>query len=460
MIMEDRNKRVYEILNSLDKDDSEKQSENAKNNNNHTRVVKAVTPQRQHRESQTTQRRKSAQNNSSADKSATTQINRPKKKTKKKKKSNHLIRLFLLLILIFAISITLSFSIISLGKDVLGINSNDSETIVVTIPEGSTVKDVANILKEKNIIENPQLFVLFSKLSKSDSGFIAGDHEVRANMAYETLINSLVSDAISDENAVTLTFVEGITLYEAAQMLETGEVCNADDFIEAFNKSPEYGLNYESYMPTFVSNMRFYKMEGYLFPDTYTFYKDMSPDLVCQKILKNFDEKITDEMYEKMDELDINLDKTLIFASIVQKEAGSVEEMSKVASVFWNRLNNSDVYPKLQSDTTTTYIENTIKPHIDSINQEMFDAYDTYTCTGFPAGAVCNPGIDAINAVLNPDKTDYFYFYSDEKTGESYFATNYEEHLANIEMVNEKYGITSENTDDEDDTDTSEDSDE
>jgi UPF0755 protein len=206
--------------------------------------------------------------------------------------------------------------------------------------------------------------------------------------------------------------------------------------------------------------MRFYKMEGYLFPDTYTFYKDMSPDLVCQKILKNFDEKITDEMYEKMDELDINLDKTLIFASIVQKEAGSVEEMSKVASVFWNRLNNSDVYPKLQSDTTTTYIENTIKPHIDSINQEMFDAYDTYTCTGFPAGAVCNPGIDAINAVLNPDKTDYFYFYSDEKTGESYFATNYEEHLANIEMVNEKYGITSENTDDEDDTDTSEDSDE
>ena len=305
------------------------------------------------------------------------------------------------------------------------------------------------MLKDDGIIKNPKFFRLFSKISKTDSLFIAGDHEVRADMAYETLIKALTSDAISDENAVSVTFVEGTTLPEAAEALEIEGVCNADDFIEAFNKADNYGLEYEKHMPAFSN-------------DTYTFYKDMSPDLVCQKILKNFDSKITSDMYAKMDSEKMSLDDVIILASIVQKEAGTAQDMPLVASVFLNRLKNSNTYPRLQSDATSTYVEDTIKPHISEIDQELFDAYDTYTCTGLPAGAICNPGLDAINAVLNPAKTDYFYFYSDMKTGETFFAETYEEHLANIDKVNEKYGIktTDESDESTDDSETSEENDE
>lgn len=383
--------------------------------------------------------------------------NKKKKKETKKKKSNHLARLIALLAVIVVISVSLSAVIISFGRDMLGVGRS-SETVVVTVQDGATVNDIAQMLKDDGIIKNPKFFRLFSKISKTDSLFIAGDHEVRADMAYETLIKALTSDAISDENAVSVTFVEGTTLPEAAEALEIEGVCNADDFIEAFNKADNYGLEYEKHMPAFSNNSKFYKMEGYLFPDTYTFYKDMSPDLVCQKILKNFDSKITSDMYAKMDSEKMSLDDVIILASIVQKEAGTAQDMPLVASVFLNRLKNSNTYPRLQSDATSTYVEDTIKPHISEIDQELFDAYDTYTCTGFPAGAICNPGLDAINAVLNPAKTDYFYFYSDMKTGETFFAETYEEHLANIDKVNEKYGIktTDESDESTDDSETSE----
>ncbi len=383
--------------------------------------------------------------------------NKKKKKETKKKKSNHLARLIALLAVIVVISVSLSAVIISFGRDMLGVGRS-SETVVVTVQDGATVNDIAQMLKDDGIIKNPKFFRLFSKISKTDSLFIAGDHEVRADMAYETLIKALTSDAISDENAVSVTFVEGTTLPEAAEALEIEGVCNADDFIEAFNKADNYGLEYEKHMPAFSNNSKFYKMEGYLFPDTYTFYKDMSPDLVCQKILKNFDSKITPDMYAKMDSEKMSLDDVIILASIVQKEAGTAQDMPLVASVFLNRLKNSNTYPRLQSDATSTYVEDTIKPHISEIDQELFDAYDTYTCTGLPAGAICNPGLDAINAVLNPAKTDYFYFYSDMKTGETFFAETYEEHLANIDKVNEKYGIktTDESNESTDDSETSE----
>lgn len=457
--MNDNNKKVYDILNSLDKEKNNektqripsgavhkkteipRQSSNNNNNNAPRRTAEESRPQ--NRRNVYDIEKSTSKQSSAAQKSSPAGSKNGSGKKRKKKKKNHLFKPLVLLLIIVVISAILSAVIIYFGREMLGIGKDD-KTIVVTVPDGATVTEISEILKDENIIKTPRFFVLFSKLNKTDTLFKSGEHEVRADMAYETLLNALISDPISDENSVTLTFIEGVTISEAAEMLEVGEVCSADDFIEAFNKSPEFGLEYEKHMPTFSSSMKFYRMEGYLFPDTYTFYKNMAPDLVCQRILENFDKKITDDMYDKMDRLGISLDETMIFASIVQKEAGTVGDMPIVSSVFWNRLNHSDTYPRLQSDTTNTYIEDIIKPHIDEINQEMFDAYDTYTCTGLPVGAVCNPGLDAISAVLDPDDTKYYFFYSDKKTKETFFAEDYEQHLANIEKVNRKYGIIDE----------------
>lgn len=125
----------------------------------------------------------------------------------------------------------------------------------------------------------------------------------------------------------------------------------------------------------------------------------------------------------------------MILASIIQKEAASEEEMKTIASVFINRLNNSEEYPRLQSDTSNSYIENVIKKVLTVEYQEMYDAYDTYVCTGLPVGAICSPGLSAIEAVLNPEDTDYYYFCSNLETRETYFAQTYSEHLENLETA-------------------------
>ncbi|MGN0630151.1 MAG: endolytic transglycosylase MltG [Ruminococcus sp.] len=356
-----------------------------------------------------------------------------KGKKKKKKKGMRALRSAVLAGVILGVSIILALIIITYGRDILGIN-NDNTKKIITIPTGADTSEIAEILEKEEIITYPSLFKIFAGLSGKDAYFTAGDHELRPDMAYDTIFENLASPSLGSKDVVDIAFPEGITLVEAAELLEEQEVCNAEEFIDYFNNKSKCGLGYEEYLPSFT-NDKFYKMEGYLFPDTYQFYTNMDVDLVCQKILRNFNDKITERDYARMQELGISLDETIIIASMIQREAGSLDQMTRISSVFWNRLNNPEDYPKLQSDPTTGYVEDVIKPHIDSYNKEMFDSYDTYICNGLPAGAICNPGYDAIEAALYPASTDYFYFYSNLNTKETYFSRTLQEHEAWIQKV-------------------------
>jgi len=162
-------------------------------------------------------------------------------------------------------------------------------------------------------------------------------------------------------------------------------------------------------------------MEGFAFPDTYFFYEQMDPKLVCKKIYANFNSKMTEERYRKMEKLNLDIDQLITFASIVQKEAATKESMTLVASVFWNRLNSPDRFPKLESDPTKNYAENVIKPHMDVYDQIIIDSYNTYVGTGLPPGPICNPGTEAIDAVLEAFESEYYYFIANINTGQTYF---------------------------------------
>lgn len=358
----------------------------------------------------------------------------PKKKQKRKKrKKGRVISALIITFLVLAVSIAISVMALTFGRDILGIH-NDTKTRIVDIPTGSNTEDIAHILEDAGVINHPDLFVFFAGMSDKDGQFTAGEHEVRPDMAYETLFEELASPAMNAAGTVQIMFQEGITLQEAAEMLESTNVCDADEFLEFFNKKAIYGYTYESYLPSFV-NEKFYTMEGYLFPDTYIFYEDMDVDLVCQKILENFDSKITPEFYERLEELDLSLDEMLTLASMIQAEAGTVEQMTKISSVFWNRLNNPTTFPKLQSDPTSNYVEEVIKPNIKEANPEMYAAYDTYQGEGLPPGAICNPGLDAIRAALYPATTEYYFFYANLDTRETYFSKTLQEHEAIQERV-------------------------
>ncbi len=355
--------------------------------------------------------------------------------TRKKRRGSHhqAIWTIILTIVILGLSVILSVVMIIYGRDMLGI-SNDTSTKMITIPQGADMTEIAEILEDEGIINRAGFFVIIAGMSDKDTEIMPGDHELRPDMAYETILDELTSPPLDGTVSVSVTFPEGIRLVDAAELLEENNVCNADEFLTYFNNNATFGYAYEDYLPRF-RDRKFYYMEGYLFPDTYTFYQDMSVELVCQKILTNFNTKIKPEYYDRMEALGMTLDETLTLASIIQCEAGSIDQMADISSVFWNRLNDATEYPLLQSDVTYFYVEEVIKPHSETYNQDLYDTYDTYTCMGLPAGPICNPGEDAIIAALYPNNTNYYYFYADEQTGETYFATTLEEHNANQEMV-------------------------
>lgn len=358
-----------------------------------------------------------------------------KKRKKRRKKSRGLSCSLLALTLIFGVSIVLSMGILATAMELFGINKSMVEK-PVTIPAGATTTDIAELLKEEGIIRVPKLFMVMSRLNGADASYIAGEHIVYPAMGYEAIIEELCDDAINKRQTVNVTFPEGINLLDAAQLLEENEVCDADDFIFYFNAGG-YGFEFESMVPQ-TSELKFYRMEGYLFPDTYQFYVDEEPEIVVQKIYENFEHKLTDEDIARMEELGMTLDELVTLASIVQAEAPVSSSMKMVASVFHNRLNHSSLFPLLQSDPTRVYAEEVIEPNLDIENQLMCDSYNTYVGQGLPPGAINNPGKDAIDAVLYPAESDYYFFCANVQTGEIFYAKTNAEHEENLALIKQQ----------------------
>ncbi|MBQ3565950.1 MAG: endolytic transglycosylase MltG [Oscillospiraceae bacterium] len=372
--------------------------------------------------------------------------NRPSKRKKRKKRSARLPIVLMVTTLIFTVSICLSILIIAVGRDMLAIGKGDAVKMV-TIPEGANAQSVAAILEEEGIIDIPKAFEIFSGMSGSDELFIPGQYELSPADAYETIIGKLTTEADDDSRETAeVTFIEGTSIYDAAKILEEKGVCSADRFIYYFNAGG-YGFDFEEKLPTSTAT-KFYRMEGYLFPETYKFYLDSEPQSVCMKIYQNFENKMTDEYYRQMQKKGMTLDEVITLASIVQAEAPTAESMKKVAGVFYNRLSNEEDFPMLQLDPTTYYVEEIIKPNIQIKSTAIFEAYDTYQGYGLPPGAIGNPGIDAIEAVLYPDDNNYYYFCADIDTLEIYYSETLEEHEENLAIIN---GEVSEDDDDSDD---------
>ena len=361
------------------------------------------------------------------------ELKEKRKKGKRRKKTHgRLIFALIMVTLVISVAVLGAVAAITITKEILGMGRSDTQ-FSVEIPQNSGTEAIADILQREGIIENPTLFRIVSKLKGADGTYIAGSHKLNPNMTYSDIIEALQEEAINPREFVNITFPEGIRLIDAASKLEENGVCSADEFIRVFN-STTFGFDFEKQVK--ASSKKFYKMEGYFFPDTYQFYLEEDPKNVAKKVCKNFEYKVTPDMYGRMEDLGLSLDETITLASIVQSEASDAYDMKLVASVFHNRLNNPDKFPLLQSDPTSNYSEEVIAENLEIYSQAMCDAYDTYVGGGLPPGAICNPGLDAINAVLYPRETNYYYFCSDLSTGEFFFAETLDEHEANLVKAN------------------------
>lgn len=233
---------------------------------------------------------------------------------------------------------------------------------------------------------------------------------------------------VNYQNTVSITFPEGYTVTQIAKLLEDKDICSSQEFLDvASNPSKEilesFGIENE--------NDRIFALEGYIFPDTYEFYKQEGASTALKRFLDNFNKKIDEVIRKQIENKGYTLDEMITIASIVQREAGRVNEDGKVASVLFNRL---DQKMQLQCDVTIEYIEKYVKPFVENYDESFTEKYNTYKCEALPAGAICNPGLDTILATINPSDTDYLFFVTD-KDMNYYYAKTYAEHLVNCKKA-------------------------
>ena len=275
---------------------------------------------------------------------------------------------------------------------------------------------VANTLKEAGIIQYKWLFKLFCSFAHATNKVDPGTYTLTTNLDYNALISNMQTASASMETT-TVTFPEGFTMQEIFERLEENGICSVDDLYDA---AAEYSYNY-SFLD-WATPGDAARLEGYLFPDTYEFYKGEQASNAINRFLLNFHGKLTADMYAQAESLNITLHQAVIIASMIESEAANDAERAKIASVIYNRLAAN---MPLQIDATVMYALGEHKDYLTEEDLQVESPYNTYLHTGLPAGPICNPGLPSLNAALQPADTDYLYYALDTATGEHVFFNNY-----------------------------------
>ncbi len=304
---------------------------------------------------------------------------------------------------------------------------------VLEIEKTDFANEVVKELYDNGIICSSARFLNYINKNYPDFVWYNGVYHLNANMTYEQLCEALMHPN-ETLNYVKFTVPEGKNVRDIATIVSKAGLCKYDDFLKAAD-SYDYDFDFIDELKTRDQSKIGYKLEGYLFPATYEFRADtVTPQEIVKKMLQTFSEYVTPKMIENAKKMGLSLNEFITFGSVVQAEAFSKESMSGVSSVFWNRL-NSKIYPRLQSDPTTKYAKSL--SDLSHYSKELCAAYDTYICSDLPIGPTNCPGIDVLNAVLNPSKTDYFYFVTD-KNGKFYFNETLKGHNQTINSLKSK----------------------
>lgn len=302
-----------------------------------------------------------------------------------------------------------------------------NKDVEVSIKSGDNFDAITKKLSESGLVGNKFIFKIYSKFDSNVNKIKAGEFVLKSNSSYRNILNILSNN--SNNLSKKITIIEGDNLISISKKLSEQQICSEEEFLNYVNK--EYGFEFEKYVTN--NNLKLFRNEGFVYPDTYHFSKDVSVEDVCKSMLSNFNKKMKPEYYDKAKEIGYSFEQIITLASIIQKEASNFEDMKMVSGVFWNRL-RKDKNDKLQSDVTVFYARDIVGKRTN--NDEMVTAYSTYLSPGIPVGPICSPSINAIEAALYPSESDYFYFLTD-LNGKFYYAKTFDEHLKNDKIANE-----------------------
>ena len=335
---------------------------------------------------------------------------------------------FVWLALILAIGVTAGRMLWVCAADVLAFGRED-QVVTITIYESDTMDDIIEKLYSNGLIRYRSLFQLYASISDAEEDIQPGIYDLNTRYDYHALVNSMSPS--SSRSVVQLTIPEGYTCRQIFDLLEENRVCTAVD-IGAYASDGEL----DDYW--FLENVERgseYCLEGFLFPDTYQFYKNSTPREALEKMLDNFEVRFNEEMRAQIETLNANVTgggytvrEVVIVASLIEREAAAPSEAAAIAGVIYNRLFRwGDTPAYLNIDAALVYAQGGDNQTIDTT---LDSPYNTYTHVGLTPTPIANPGLSSLEAALNPETHDYYYYVLNPSTGMHQFSTTYEEHEA------------------------------
>ena len=266
---------------------------------------------------------------------------------------------------------------------------------------------VADVLKDAGLIEYKWLFTTFCKISTADEKVSPGEYSLSSRYDYRALIQHMRAGS-SSTVTVKVTLPEGFKMHQVFLRLEENGVCSYNDLMDAAENT-EYNYDFLSGTVTGA-----YRLEGYLFPDTYEFYVGMQASSAINKMLDNFHRRVGEDLYQRAEDMGMTMDDIIKVASLIEKEAANDEERPVIASVIYNRL-NADMVLGIDSSVLYPYNDHEGAPTAAMLSKD--DPYNSRIKLGLPPTPICNPGMSSILAALYPESTYYYYYALDTESG-------------------------------------------
>ena len=297
-----------------------------------------------------------------------------------------------------------------------------SYPVTFNIQTGDGILDVAYTLEEAGLINNKYSFILYMLVTGKRNRIQTREFIMTQPSTIKEL-SRFITEPIFSPSESKITIIEGWTEKQIAD--ELGKYFGGNTFVDAFlSVSETSDLEYEF----LKSKPDGQTLEGYLFPDTYNFFNNVTAREVVVKLLDNFDVKFTLEMRQQAEKQGKSIHEIVTLASILEREVQTLHDKKLVADIFYSRMAQN---VPLQADSTVNYTTGKSLPAVTQEDIQTDSLYNTYQHTGLPPGPISNPGLDSILAALYPVNNDYFYFLTKLDTGEVIYSRTFEEHVAN-----------------------------
>ena len=307
---------------------------------------------------------------------------------------------------------------------------NSTDIVEIEIPSNTTARGISKILKENNLIRDQRVFLIYVKLMDIKD-MKAGYYDIPYNLGVKEIVSLLQEGSAKNPNEIQITFKEGINMRNIATIISKNTSNSYDSVIEKANDCNYINQLIENYwfITDDIKNEEiYYKLEGYLFPDTYRFQnKDVTVEEIFNKMIDKM-ANVLEPYKEDIKKNNLSIHDIMTLASMVEKEAARVQDRKKVASVFMNRIH---IGMSLGSDVTTRYafMVDDPKQVLTKVQYNTKNPYNTRVTDGsmngkLPIGPICTLSKASIEASIYPEETDYIYFIANIKTLETFFFNN------------------------------------